>query len=1135
VTSDRISPSGLLPHADFIQRLQYWATTTPDQVAFTYLVDGEDEELSFTYEQLDRKARALAMHLRELGLVDQRVLLLYPPGLDFVAALFGCFYAGVVAIPAYPPRRNRNMDRIQAISADADAKAALTVRDVVERMVHFVDEAPRLDRLNWIATDELGDAGAGDWQPPPADGTRLAVLQYTSGSTGAPKGVMLSHANIFHNCASIAYAFEPTTHSVGMSWLPTYHDMGLVGGVLKPCYIGRPSILMSPMAFLQDPFRWLRAITKYRVTISGGPNFAYDVCAKKISPARLEQLDLSCWEVAFNGAEPVRASTVDDFCNKFACCGFRPEAFYPCYGMAESTLIITGGDKSQLPEQHSFHGRQLDCRQVEVVSDDASDARRLVACGRQLPDEVVMIVDPESREISPANQVGEIWVSSPSVGQGYLNKPEASREAFDATLKGDPTRRFLRTGDLGFFYSDQLYVTGRLKDLIVIRGVNHHPEDIEQTVERADSRIRTGAAAAFNIDDDGEDTLIVVCEVERIQSDQWDNVIDAIRRQVAVHHDVVPDAVILVRTGSIPKTSSGKIQRHACRDRFLSGALLTVAEYYGWLDRSDLQQARTRVQHIQRSAARRATPASTNGNKHDRRDGAILNVVYDKVRQVAKERAANLTPATNILELGLDSLERLEIANAISRHYGKAFPETVLDEIETCQEVADAVAKYLIDDSQITSCRSASGAHYCDFDVLPEYRQLKQTMQALGAFGVPDPYFRQHDGVARDTTSIAGRCYVNFCSYNYLGMAGDGAVNFKAKAAIDKYGTSVSASRLVSGERPLHRELETEIADFLRVDDAAVFVGGHATNETTIGHLFGAGDLILHDALAHNSILQGAILSGAQRRPFPHNNWRALDKILRQSRRDYRRVLIAIEGVYSMDGDIPELARFVEIKDRQHAYLMVDEAHSLGTLGRTGRGISEHFGISANRVDIWMGTLSKALGSCGGYIAGSHALVEYLKFTAPGFVYSVGLSPPNAAAALAALRLLREQPERVAHCAGRSRLFLDLARQIGLNTGASQGTPIIPVVLGDSRLALRLSAKLFERGINVQPILHPAVEESAARLRFFITACHTEEQIRLTVKAIGEELSYLSCQTQAEFEHSSVDLRSGSTTREQPI
>ncbi|MBL8830577.1 MAG: aminotransferase class I/II-fold pyridoxal phosphate-dependent enzyme [Planctomycetaceae bacterium] len=327
------------------------------------------------------------------------------------------------------------------------------------------------------------------------------------------------------------------------------------------------------------------------------------------------------------------------------------------------------------------------------------------------------------------------------------------------------------------------------------------------------------------------------------------------------------------------------------------------------------------------------------------------------------------------------------------------------------------------------------------------------------------------------------------------------------KEAVERFGTSVSASRLVSGEKTIHRELERGIADFIGVEDTIVLVGGHSTNETTIGHLFGPGDLILHDALAHNSIIMGCKLSGARRRPFPHNDWKAVDQLLGDLRGEYRRVLIAIEGVYSMDGDVTPLPKFIEVKKRHKAFLMVDEAHSIGTMGEHGRGVSEFYKINPADVDIWMGTLSKSFGSCGGYIAGCKALVEYLKYTAPGFVYSVGLSPSNTAAALASLRVLEAEPQRVKRLHDNSKQFLELAKSKGLNTGMSKDSPVVPIIIGNSMHALMLSKQLKNRGINVQPILYPAVEEKAARLRFFITSCHTPEQIKTTVNACAEELA----------------------------
>lgn len=398
---------------------------------------------------------------------------------------------------------------------------------------------------------------------------------------------------------------------------------------------------------------------------------------------------------------------------------------------------------------------------------------------------------------------------------------------------------------------------------------------------------------------------------------------------------------------------------------------------------------------------------------------------------------------------------------------------------------------------------------YYRFHLHPAYQQIRIINDGAARLGIASPFFKVHEGVAGATSQIDGKTYINYGSYNYLGYSGDPRINAAAKTAVDQYGTSVSASRLVSGERPIHRNLERALAETYEVDDCLVFVSGHAANVTTIGQLFGPKDLILHDSLIHNSILQGIQLSGARRLTFPHNDWEALNTILADQRPSFERVLIIVEGIYSMDGDYPDLPRFVEIKRKHLAFLMVDEAHSFGVMGKTGRGIREHFGLAGSDIDIWMGTLSKTLASCGGFIAGETALVEQLKFLAPGFLYSVGMSPPVAAASLAALHCLQREPERVKMLQERGRFFLGQAKAAGIDTGTSMGMAVIPALTGNSIKAARLSAALFEHGINVQPILYPAVPEKSARLRFFVCCQHSEEQIRQTVQVLAAELKRL--------------------------
>jgi 8-amino-7-oxononanoate synthase/acyl carrier protein len=610
--------------------------------------------------------------------------------------------------------------------------------------------------------------------------------------------------------------------------------------------------------------------------------------------------------------------------------------------------------------------------------------------------------------------------------------------------------------------------------------------------------------------------VVVVAEVERGRRDAAEVVaaFEAIRKRLATEHEVAAEAIVLVRPNSIPKTSSGKIQRHATKRQFLENTLDVVEQHVGWLAPA---AAPSPASEPPRLARQRPVGESSRAHRPDRDlPREIVETVFEHVRRIAKERAGSLTLDTNIVELGLDSLERMEIVASLEEAFGARFPEQVLPQIETCREVTEAIIDHMPVEGRIGGQAARVVAEIAPdayrIDQFPEVRALEQNFATVRDAGLENPYFSLHEGLTNDRTVIGGREMISWATYNYLGMSGDPAVTAASKEAIDRYGTSVSASRLVSGEKTIHRELEREIARVIGTEDAITFVGGHATNETVIGHVVGPGDLVLHDALAHNSLLQGAVLSGARRRPFPHNDFAAADALLSQMRSQYRRVLIVIEGIYSMDGDFADLPKFIGVAKRHKALLMVDEAHSIGVMGRRGRGIGEHFGVAPADVDLWMGTLSKALGSCGGYIAGTHTLVRWLKYTVPGFVYSVGLPPAAAGAALGALRLLEREPQRVEQLHANARLFLQLAREAGLDTGPSGGSAIVPIILGNSMNALRLSRALFARGINVQPILYPAVEERAARLRFFITSRHTPDQIRRTVAAMQEELAKIDQQ-----------------------
>lgn len=1113
---------------NFVHLLRLRAQEQREKTAYTYLNDGESQETRLTYGELELRALAIAAHLQSHLSLGERVLLLYPPGTEFPAAFFGCLCAGMVAVPAYPPHSKQFLASLRTTVVDAGATVALSTSATLEEYKNFIEQTCELAPLKWIATDTIADELANDWQEPALGADSLAVLQYTSGSTGNPKGVMVSHGNLLHNSAVIHTVFGHSPSLRGVIWLPPYHDMGLIGGIIQPIYAGGDAILLSSVHIIQKPLRWLMAISRYQGTTSGGPNFAYDLCVRKITPEQKAGLDLRSWEVAFNGAEPVRAESLHRFTAAFASCGFRSKAFLPCYGLAETTLIACGCAKNAEPSILKADAQALNLGHFTQVTDDRAPNLELVGNGEAPPDHTIIIADPQKHTSCDNDMIGEIWIAGPSVAQGYWHRPEESEESFQARCADTGRTPFLRTGDLGFFHDKQLYVTGRLKDLIIIRGLNHYPQDIERTVEKSHEALRAGCGAAFAVEVGDEERLVVVQEIERrfIRTLDAEAVIAAIRQHVTREHGLQAYAVVLLKTAGLPKTTSGKVKRRLCREHYIQGNLdvLAASEGYpqegaagtslqAWEECDDLEteDASERIHATQSSIAKMVS--------------VLLKISFSKV---------DVHDPLNTM--GIDSLMAVELKTAIEEDLGIEIP---VEALFMGASIADLAAHVLWQGTPdkgleakdgplakvLSSGRQSGDAveSVCDhnkvrevqpeclpFVDFPEYRNLQQILLGIKARGIDNPYFREHAEGSFCGAIAANPEHITFSRYNYLGMCGDPVVSQAAKEAIDRYGTSVSASRIASGQRPLHREIEKEIAELIGTEDSLVYVSGHATNVTTIGHLFGKLDLIVHDALIHNSVLQGCQLSQATHLSFPHNNWRALDKILKESRPRFRRALVVIEGVYSMDGDIPELPAFIKIKKRHGAFLMVDEAHSIGVLGKTGRGIGEHFGINPAEVELWMGTLSKSFASCGGYIAGSGALIEYLKYTVPGFVYSVGMSPPNAAAALAAIRLLRKEPQRVARLRELSGLFLRLAREKGLNTGpSSSGSPVIPVLVGDSIKAIRLSQALLRHGIDALPMIYPAVPDNSARLRFFVNCTHTPEQIRLAVDVVAPELAAL--------------------------
>ncbi|WP_086664533.1 type I polyketide synthase [Lentzea kentuckyensis] len=2108
----------------------------PDALAYRFVEDS-DASQTWTYHQLDRYARAVAVRLQREGLRGKPVLLLHQPGLDHIGAFFGCQYAGAIAVPAYPVDTNRfsqSMQRLAAMVRDCGATHALTTGSFAQHAETHEREmaAIGLDAVRCLMTDAVDTSLADQWDDPGTSRDSLAFLQYTSGSTSAPKGVMLSNDNLLHNLDAIHRRIGHDENSAIVSWLPPHHDLGLIGCVLNALYGGIPLHFMSPMAFVRRPVLWLETLWRTGATTSGAPNFGYEHCLRKVTEEQRDALDLSRWRHALNGAEPVRSETLDRFAEFFAPCGFDRRAFAPCYGLAEATLMVTATEPEALPTQRAFDAATVAEGAPAPATDQSVRSTWLVGCGPAATGVTVAVVDEVTGNRVPPGHIGEIWVAGPSVAQGYWGKDEDTRRTYRATIPGEPETSYLRTGDLGFQTEGELFVVSRAKDVVVVQGNNYYPQDIEATVERAISASRTNSVVAFSIDVDGAEEMVVALEAAGSRLDDTDGLLAAVRARIAAEHEVSPHAVVVLRPGALPKTTSGKLRRRACAESFRDFALPVVAasvvrsslpragigrtsaatalevladitgrtelagrdfaelgldysqllavlrtteaalgsslpigpllvaprvdtllalerrenqrdvpapaaiqewlrarladvlglptgaidttapltaigvnsqqlvtladEFGAWLgqevtpavlfdhptirdlarrfgrpaptrpaattssDRGDdepvaivgigcrfpgapdvqsfwelLVEGRDAITEVPRQrwdAASSAGPgyggfldhvdefdarffgisareaqrmdpqqrlllevawecvedagtaptalagsdvgvfigissndyATLPSGRHDDPDlhtatgnahaiaanrlsflldlrgpsialdtacsssltavhlacqslrehecglalaggvnlmlspvlttafakGRILapdgrcrvfdddangyvrgegaGIVYlkplsraladgDRVyatingsavghggrtngitapsgaaqrrvieRALAKaglsaeqidyveahgtatklgdlvewetltavygagrpedkpcligsvkssighlEAAAGVaglikaalvvhhgevppqlhltTPSTRLawtdsglsvstrrialptrgtaraavssfgfggsnahvvleraprVEVTADTPERTAHVLSLSGHTptalrtlaeryrrhiaanpatrtadlcraantGRALlrhraavvgrtaaeldaalaslardtPSTALvQDVDAARERqvaflfsgqgaqypgmgrelyeghpvfrntidhADCVLRPLLDralpdllfaeqdadllartrycqpalvalevalarlwtalgvrpvavlghsvgaysaacvsgavrfDDVLTlvalrarhmDAQSATGAMIacvgdaeiiravaeeepsvvvaavnspdhlvlsgpidavsrvqreleagsvavrrlqvshafhsptmtgaapllrdavrtvrfgmpatpfvsdmtgkvvddlggtywvdhmlspvmfadgfttlqqlgCDafaeigprstlltlgrgmssedddvlwlpslrsgheweillrslgrlhcsdgsvdwaaldpdrprvavsvphavyepqsywldttttseasgalrvpagapsapavagrvlnrqevldhlshvsgfaldqiapharlgadlgfdslmatelhrrlvprtdgqadqlrqvltrdptvaqlmelldvgedapaatpeaevlparagtrFEQWPEYVALRQRRQQVELTGA-NPYNRVHDGYNSGRTTVAGERVVNFAAFNYLALSNHPRVREAAKAAIDRYGTSASATPLLCGETPLHEELTAEIAEFLGTESAMVFAGGHATNVATVGHLFGPPDVILHDQWIHDSVVRGCVLSGAQRQPFPHNDWAALDERLRLARHRHRRALVVIEGVYSQDGDVPDLPRFIEVAKRHDAMIMVDEAHSVGVLGATGAGIGEHHGVNRTDVDLWMGTLSKALGSLGGYIAARDPVIEYLRYTTPLHIFSTGISPANAAAALEAIRVVRDEPERVSRVRQLAEFLRTAARARGLDIGVSRESAVIPIILGQWELTMSVSNALLAAGVNVMPIGYPAVAQDQCRLRFFANADHSEDDVEYALDRLVE-------------------------------
>jgi len=560
-----------------VDLLRYRATKQPNDRAYIFLSDQGQEESVLTFAELDQRASDVAARLAHSQIGD-RALLLFGPGLDFIIAYFGCLLAGVIAVPMMFPRRNSSLDSSTSILANCSPRFAVTNAhlgrarpDVLERFQRY--------QMEWLILDQ-GSGRSLDQNrllsnPGPED---IAFLQYTSGSTSDPKGVMVTHGNLIENLEMIRLTLDNTGQSIHANWVPLYHDMGLILNVLQSLYVGAPCVLLAPVTFIQRPMQWLRAIHNYRAEVAGGPNFAFDLCVRRFRADQVKDLDLSCWKVAFNAAEPVRADTIERFAATFSPYGFEPRAICPLYGMAEATVLISGGGRGAGPVIRTVSREAFQRHQVAIPAGH-DDAHRVVGCGRNIIGQRIAIVDPETRRRLDPDHIGEVWVGGPHVCKGYWSNPATTRSTFRARIEGED-EFWLRTGDLGFIdEAGELFITGRIKDVIIVRGINYYPQDIENTVYDSHPALRRYCGAVFSVlTENTEEKVVLVQEVERVHRRdlEIDEILGCIREAVVNEHEIALDSIVLIRPGSIPKTTSGKIQRNLARRMWLQNSFKSV-------------------------------------------------------------------------------------------------------------------------------------------------------------------------------------------------------------------------------------------------------------------------------------------------------------------------------------------------------------------------------------------------------------------------------------------------------------------------------------------------------------------------------------------------------------------------------
>jgi 8-amino-7-oxononanoate synthase len=833
--------------------------------------------------------------------------------------------------------------------------------------------------------------------------------------------------------------------------------------------VGFHCVIMSPEAFIRKPSRWLQAISTYSATYSGAPNFAFDLCVRKVGPEDKAGLDLRRWAVCYNGSETVRPGTLEQFASSFADCGFRAEAFFPGYGLAEATLMVATRPRGRPPVCLRVN---RDLIEQGIVSSSATaeacQTREYMSCGVADGSFELRIVDADSRMPLPEDRIGEIWLKGPSITEGYWKNPAATAAAFGHSLP-EEEGPYLRTGDLGFLHNGELFITGRLKDLIIIRGRNYFPEDIEATVERSHDAFRPGCGAVFSVEGEEEERLIIVHEIRRAWYDaDLEEVSSAARKAVGEEHEIAACQILLVQQGEIVKTTSGKIARGSCRQRFLQNA-------FHVLHFDNLGE-------IPDGAGKKDPPVDVSREKKALLDDMVQHLAQDL--RIATRRIPQDRP---LMTLGLDSLQVEGFLSYLQATYGLEIPSSLILEGSSLLDLAEQLAHH----RGGTGSGSAPAKPPRSFMAWFERRRHDHLhSQALAArnrscFFRP---FGNNDGI---TATVNGRHLIMLGSNNYLGLTADPRVREAAAEAARAYGPSMTGSRLLNGSTDLHRRLEEELARFVGREDALVFTTGYQAIVGMITGVLNSEATLLLDEKSHACAIDGARIARCHVSYFKHNQPDDLRRKLAGGVDGPTMVLV--DGVYSVEGDYSCLPDIHELCREFGAWLAIDDAHGLGVAGETGRGVEEHFGMPG-AADLLAGTFSKSLASIGGWVAGNADTVDWIRFHGRTMLFSAAMPPPALAAALKALEIVRTEPALVRQAKHNGMFWRDGLKQLGARVIASD-TPIVPIYVGDAETCLNLANALFQAGVYVNPFIYPAVQEGQAMLRSSVTARHTEKHL----------------------------------------